>query len=73
MSTELIQVEGHELFQKIRSGIFNIYHIHVYGISIHAEDVKLTYSVRIDKKVNKSDLADLKAFCKGIAYVYSTY
>ena len=73
MDTEIVQVKGHELYQKIRSGIFNIYHINVYGISIHAEDVKLTYSIRIDKKMNKSDLADLKAFCKGIAYVYSTY
>ena len=73
MSTELIQVNGHELFQKIRSGIFNIYHLKVYGISIHADDTKLTYSIRIDKKVNKSNLAELKAFCKGMVYLYSTY
>ena len=72
MSIELIQVSGHELFQKIRSGIFNIYHLKVHGISINTDDVKLTYSIRIDEKVNKSNLAELKAFCKGIAYAYST-
>jgi len=73
MSTELIKVNGHELFQKIRSGIFNIYHLNVYGISIHADDVKLTYSIRIEKKVSKSNLAEVKAFCKGMVYLYSTY
>ena len=68
MNTELITVKGQHVYNKIRNGLFNVYRVKVIGLSIHADDVTLTYSIRTDQKINKLKLLEIKAFCQGIVY-----
>jgi len=65
---EIIIVKGQYTYNKIRNGIFNLYGINIYGLSIHAEDTILTYSIRYDGKIAKKLLVEIQAFCQGIIY-----
>ena len=66
MGTTLGHVKGHRWMSLACTALFNNYKIKAGGIPISYDDTVATYAINTDAKLNKSRLAEVTNFLKGV-------
>lgn len=71
--TLLGQVQGRQLFDKIRITVFNEFGINVGGYAVSNRDTEFTYQLQTEDKLTKPRLAQLQAFIAGVVACYKSF
>lgn len=63
-------IKGAQALSLLRTALFNLYGLNVYGISISGQDTIFTYQIQTDQKLTaaeKRQIPLIAAFCKGFS------